>query len=129
MPLNSLMTSANLTDLIARTGLRVPEFAARAGYARSTIDRYTDGSLRITRSVEMACVAVAAGLPGYDSAMRIERRDPPTVAAPRENTERNDRIRTRRAEGASIPTIGKEFNLSKSVIGRIVLRGRTERKG
>jgi len=57
------MTPASLTAWMNRLGYNQTEAASALGIARSTLDRYLDGSVRIPHSIALACAAVAHGLP------------------------------------------------------------------
>jgi len=57
------MTPASLTAWMDRLHLNKVEASAALGIARSTLDRYLDGSVRIPHSIALACAAVAHGLP------------------------------------------------------------------
>ncbi len=57
------MTPASLTAWMTRLGLNKSEAASTLGIARSTLDRYLDGSVRIPRYIALAAAAVAHGLP------------------------------------------------------------------
>lgn len=57
------MTPASLTAWMDRLHLNKVEASTSLGIARSTLDRYLDGSVRIPQSIALACAAIAHGLP------------------------------------------------------------------
>jgi len=57
------MTPQSLTAWMARLRLNKSEAALSLGIARSTLDRYLDGSVRIPLYIALAASAVAHGLP------------------------------------------------------------------
>lgn len=52
------MTPASLTAWMGRLSLNKVEAALSLGIARSTLDRYLDGSVKIPPSIALACAAV-----------------------------------------------------------------------
>lgn len=57
------MTPASLTAWMARLHFTKSQACRGLGLARSTLDRYLDGSVRIPLYIALACAAVAHGLP------------------------------------------------------------------
>ena len=57
------MTPASLTAWMTRLRLNKSEAAASLGIARSTLDRYIDGSVKIPLYIALAAAAVAHGIP------------------------------------------------------------------
>ena len=57
------MTPASLASWMARLGYTKSKAALSLGIARSTLDRYLDGSVKIPQSIALACAALAHGLP------------------------------------------------------------------
>ena len=56
------MTPASLTAWMTRQNLNKVEACASLGIARTTLDRYLDGSTRIPLYIALACAAVAEGV-------------------------------------------------------------------
>jgi transcriptional regulator with XRE-family HTH domain len=54
------VTPANLLAWMERLGLSKSRAASELGMARSTLDRYLNGSVTIPRYIELACDAVEA---------------------------------------------------------------------
>jgi transcriptional regulator with XRE-family HTH domain len=52
------MTPTALTAWMTRLRLNKSEAAASIGIARSTLDRYLDGSVKVPPSIALACAAV-----------------------------------------------------------------------
>lgn len=57
------MTPASLTAWMARLHLNKVQACKELGIARTTLDRYLDGSTAIPLYIALACAAVAHGLP------------------------------------------------------------------
>ncbi len=57
------MAPASLAAWMARLHINKVEASAALGIARSTLDRYLDGSVRIPLYIALACAAIAHGLP------------------------------------------------------------------
>lgn len=57
------MTPASLAAWMERLHFNKVQASAELGIARSTLDRYLDGSVTIPRSIALACAAIAHGLP------------------------------------------------------------------
>ena len=57
------MTPQSLTAWMTRLRLNKSEAASSLGIARTTLDRYLDGSVRIPLYIGLACAAVAHGIP------------------------------------------------------------------
>lgn len=57
------MTPASLAAWMDRLHFNKSEAALQLGIARSTLDRYLDGSVRVPRYIALACAAISYGLP------------------------------------------------------------------
>lgn len=57
------MTPASLTAWMARLHFNKSQACIHLGIARTTLDRYLDGSVRIPRYIALACAAIAQGVP------------------------------------------------------------------
>jgi hypothetical protein len=57
------MTPAALTSWMARLRFNKTQAARELGIARSTLDRYLDGSVKIPRPIALACAAIDHGIP------------------------------------------------------------------
>lgn len=53
------MTPQSLTAWMALLGFNKSEAASALGIARSTLDRYLTGSVKIPKSIALACVTVS----------------------------------------------------------------------
>jgi predicted transcriptional regulator len=57
------MTPTALAAWMTRLHFNKVRAASELGIARSTLDRYLDGSVSIPQSIALACAAIAHGLP------------------------------------------------------------------
>lgn len=57
------MTPDSLAAWMTRLHLTKTQAASSLGLARSTLDRYLDGSVKIPPYIALACAAIAHGLP------------------------------------------------------------------
>lgn len=57
------MTPASLTAWMARLHFNKTRAASELGIARTTLDRYLDGSVTIPHYIALACAAIAQGVP------------------------------------------------------------------
>lgn len=57
------MTPDSLAAWMTRLHLSKTQAASSLGLARSTLDRYLDGSVKIPPYIALACAAIAHGVP------------------------------------------------------------------